>query len=53
MRIVRAECRLLHIPLNLKVRHALAERSETANLVVRLEDESGRSGWGKACRGNM
>ncbi len=47
MRIVRAECRLLRIPLNLKVRHALAERRETANLIVRLEDESGRSGWGE------
>lgn len=47
MRIVRAECRLLRIPLNLKVRHALAERRETANLIVRLEDESGRAGWGE------
>jgi muconate cycloisomerase len=47
MRIVRAECRLLHIPLNLRVRHALAERSETANLIVRLEDEAGNSGWGE------
>lgn len=47
MRICRAEAFLIRLPLRLAVRHALAERSESLNLLVRLCDEHGAEGWGE------
>ena len=47
MRIVRAEAHLVRLPFRLTVRHALAARRETENLVVRLVDDAGREGWGE------
>lgn len=47
MRIRRAEAFLVRLPFRLTVSHALASRRESVNLVVRLEDERGESGWGE------
>lgn len=47
MRISRAEVFLLRLPLRLAVRHALASRRESLNLVVRLCDDQGNEGWGE------
>ena len=47
MRVRRAEAFLVRLPFRLTVRHALASRRETVNLVVRLEDERGNAGWGE------
>lgn len=47
MRVCRAEAYLIRLPLRLAVRHALAARRESLNLVVRLCDEQGNEGWGE------
>ena len=47
MRICRAEVFLVRLPLRLTVRHALAARRESLNLVVRLCDDQGNEGWGE------
>jgi len=47
MKIRRAEAFLIRLPLRITVRHALASRRETLNLVVRLTDDRGREGWGE------
>ncbi len=47
MRLCRAEAFLVRLPLRLSVRHALASRRESLNLVVRLRDEEGNEGWGE------
>ncbi|HEY6000688.1 MAG TPA: enolase C-terminal domain-like protein [bacterium] len=47
MRIRRAEALLVRLPLRLTIRHALAARRESLNVVVRLEDEAGNAGWGE------
>ncbi len=47
MRVRRAEALLVRLPFVFPVRHALAERGDSLNLLVRLEDEEGREGWGE------
>ena len=47
MKIRRAEAFLIRLPLRLTVRHALAARRESLNLVVRLCDDQGNEGWGE------
>jgi len=47
MKIGRAEVFLIRLPLRLTVRHALAARRESLNLVVRLCDDQGNEGWGE------
>lgn len=47
MKIRRAEAFLIRLPLRLTVRHALAARRESLNLIVRLVDEQGNEGWGE------
>lgn len=47
MRIRRAEVFLIRLPLRLTVRHALAARRESLNLVVKLCDDRGNEGWGE------
>lgn len=47
MRIDRAEAFLIRLPLRRTVSHALADRSESLNLIVRLVDDAGREGWGE------
>ena len=47
MRIRRAEVFLIRLPLRLSVRHALAARRESRNLIVRLCDDQGNEGWGE------
>jgi muconate cycloisomerase len=47
MRVCRAEAFLVRLPLRLTVRHALAARRESVNLLVRLRDERGNEGWGE------
>lgn len=47
MRIGRAEAFLIRLPLRLNVRHALAARRESLNLLVRLRDDQGNEGWGE------
>ncbi len=47
MKVRRAELFLIRLPLRLTVRHALAARRESLNLVVRLCDEQGNEGWGE------
>jgi muconate cycloisomerase len=47
MRIRRAEALLIRLPMRLSVRHALAARQESLNLLVRLSDDQGREGWGE------
>lgn len=47
MRIRRAEAFLVRLPMRLTVRHALASRRESHNLVVRLCDGEGNEGWGE------
>ena len=47
MKICRAEAYLVILPLRLTVRHALAARRESLNLIVRLVDDRGNEGWGE------
>ena len=47
MRLCRAEVFLVRLPLRLRVRHALASRLESLNLIVRLCDDQGNEGWGE------
>jgi len=47
MRLCRAEVFLVRLPMRLSVRHALASRRESLNLVVRLCDDQGNEGWGE------
>ena len=47
MKICRAEAFLVRLPLRLSVRHALAARRESLNLIVRLCDDQGNEGWGE------
>lgn len=47
MRIYRAEAYLIRLPLRLTVRHALAARRESLNLLVRVCDDQGNEGWGE------
>lgn len=47
MRISRVEAFLIRLPLRMSVRHALAERRESLNLIVRLSDGEGSEGWGE------
>jgi muconate cycloisomerase len=47
MKLCRAEAFLVRLPMRLTVRHALAARRESLNLVVRLCDDRGNEGWGE------
>ncbi len=47
MRIVAAEILTVRLPFRLTFRHALAARSESVNVFVRLEDDEGRIGFGE------
>ena len=47
MKIRRAEAFLIRLPLRLTVRHALAARRVSSNLLVKLCDEQGNEGWGE------
>ena len=47
MKICRAEVFLIRLPLRLTVRHALAARRVSLNLLVKLCDDQGNEGWGE------
>lgn len=49
MKITALTFRIIEIPMNVAVKHALAERSVAKNVVLTLTDEHGNAGWGECC----
>lgn len=49
MKIVQAELIEIEIPMQVEVEHALASRSVARNILLKLTDADGLSGWGECC----